>query len=146
MQKLTLERNLLFEGVETASSVKVVDFALRGVQFSQGIQLEITLSGKTSGKIVGQTFSTHYMLMKPDGNVGFDVKSVIFGDGEPIMVKGRADGKIVDSAPTIKVEADLTFQTLSPKMAYLAATHGRLEATYNMASGEYAFKVYSAER
>ena len=67
MEKLVLEKELLFEGKESTTSVKVADFTFRGVPFEQGVQLEITLAGAVGGKIAGQIYSTHYMLMKPDG-------------------------------------------------------------------------------
>jgi hypothetical protein len=140
MEQLILEKELLFEGKENATSVKIVDFSLLGVQ------LEITLAGRISGKIEGQILSTHYILMRPDGTSEFDLKSVILGNGEPILVKGRATGKAADQAQIEKSRADLTFQTLNPKMAYLNAAYAWSEATYNRASGEYTFKVYSAAK
>jgi hypothetical protein len=83
--------------------------------------------------------------MKPGGISELYLKSIIFSNGEPIFVKGKATGKIVDPTPIGKIEGNLTFQTPSQKLAYLNTIKGWLEATYNMATGEYTFKVYTVK-
>jgi hypothetical protein len=83
--------------------------------------------------------------MKPGGLSELDLRSIIFSNGEPIFVMGKATGKIVDPTPIGKIDGDLTFQTPSQKLAYLNTTKGRSEATYNLASGEYKFKVYTVK-
>jgi hypothetical protein len=136
---LNLEKELLFEGKENTTSVKILEFS------PQGVKLDITVAGKITGKISGQILSTHSILMKPGGISDLDLKSIIFSNGEAVMVMGKATGKLVDPTPIGKIEANLTFQTPSQKMAFLNATKGWSEATYNMATGEYAFKVYAAK-
>ena len=89
--------------------------------------------------------STHNILMKPGGTSDLDLKSIIFSNGEPIFVMGKAIGKLIDPTPIGKIEANLTFQTPSQKLAYLNTTKGWSEATYNMATGEYTFKVYAVK-
>ena len=89
--------------------------------------------------------STHNILMKPGGTSEVDLKSIIFSNGEPIFVTGKASGKLVDPTPIGKIEGTLTFQTPSQKLAYLNTTKGWSEATYNMATGEYTFKVYAVK-
>ncbi len=113
-------------------------------EFTQeGAKLDIMVSGKVSGKVNGMIMTTHSSLMKPDGTGSADVKSMIFSNGEGIMVMGKANGKMVDPAPIEKIEETLTFMTASQKYAYLNTTKGWAEATYNMATGEYSFKVYA---
>ena len=73
------------------------------------------------------------------------IKSIIFNNGEPIFVWGKDNGKIVDPTPIGKIEGNLTFQTPSQRLAYLNTTKGWTEATYNVATGEYTFKVYTAK-
>jgi hypothetical protein len=133
----SLEKELLFEGKENTTSVKIIEFS------PQGAKLDITVAGKTSGKITGQIMSTHNILMKPGGVSDLDLKSIIFSNGEPIFVMGKANGKIIDPTPIGKIEGNLTFQTPSQKLSYLNTTKGWSEALYNMATGEYTFKVYS---
>jgi hypothetical protein len=42
-----MEKELLFEGKENTTSVKIMEFS------PQGTKLEITVAGKTSGKVAG---------------------------------------------------------------------------------------------
>jgi hypothetical protein len=134
-----MEKELLFEGKESTTSVKILEFS------PQGTKLEITVAGKTSGKLTGQIMSTHYILMKPGGTSDLDLKSIIFSGGDPIFVMGKANGKIVDPTPIGKIEGNLTFQTPSQRLSSLNTTKGWSEATYNMATGEYDFKVYAVK-
>jgi hypothetical protein len=134
-----MEKELLFEGKENTSSVNIKEFT------PAGVRLEITVSGKVSGKVEGQIMSTHNILMKPGGTSDLDLKSIIFSNGEPIFVMGKASGKLIDPTPIGKIEANLTFQTPSQQLAYLNTTKGWSEATYNMATGEYTFKVYAVK-
>jgi hypothetical protein len=134
-----LEKELLFEGKENTSSVKITEFS------PQGARLDITVAGKVSGKVAGQILSTHNILMKPGGTSELDLKSIVFSNGEPIFVSGKASGKIVDPTPIGKIEGTLTFQTPSQKLSYLNTIKGWSEALYNMATGEYTFKVYAVK-
>lgn len=134
-----MEKELLYEGVENATSVNIKEFS------PQGAKLDITVAGKISGKIAGQILSTHNILMKPGGTSELELKSIIFSNGEPIFAWGKATGRIVDPTPIGKIEGNLTFQTPSQKMGYLNSTKGWSEATYNMATGEYAFRVYAVK-
>jgi hypothetical protein len=134
---LFMEKELLFEGKESTSSVNIKEFT------QAGVRLEITVAGKVSGKVAGQILSTHSILMKPGGKSDLELKSIIFSNGEPIIVMGKAVGKLVDPTPIGKIEANLTFQTPSQTLAHLNTTKGWSEATYNMATGEYDFKVYA---
>ncbi len=54
-------------------------------------------------------------------------------------------GKLVDPTPIEKIEENLTFQTTSQKLAYLNTAKGWADATYNIATGEYSFKVYTVK-
>ena len=132
-----MEKELIFEGKENTSSVNIKEFSPKGAM------LDITLSGKITGKIAGIIMTTHNMLMKPDGTGEADLRSIIFSNGEPIFIWGKAMGKLVDPTPIEKIEENLTFQTPSQKLAYLNTTKGWAEATYNIATGEYSFKVYA---
>ena len=132
-----MEKELIFEGKENTSSVNIKEFGPKGAM------LDITLSGKITGKIAGIIMTTHNMLMKPDGTGEADLRSIIFSNGEPIFIWGKAMGKLVDPTPIEKLEENLTFQTPSQKLAYLNRTKGWAEATYNIATGEYSFKVYA---
>lgn len=134
-----MEKELLYEGVENATSVNIKEFS------PQGAKLDITVAGKISGEIAGQILSTHNILMKPGGTSELELKSIIFSNGEPIFAWGKATGRIVDPTPIGKIEGNLTFQTPSQKMGYLNSTKGWSEATYNMATGEYAFRVYAVK-
>jgi hypothetical protein len=132
-----MERILLFEGTENATSVNIKEFSPKGAV------LDITLAGKISGKAQGFIMSTHNILMKPDGTSDVDIKSIIFSEGKPIFVYGKATGKVIDPTPIGKIEGTLTFQTPNPKLADLNATKGQSEALYNLATGEYSFKIYA---
>lgn len=134
-----MEKELLFEGKENTSSVNIKEFG------PAGARLDITLSGKISGKVAGIIMTTHNMLMKPDNTGEADFRSIIFSSGEPIFIWGKAMGKIIDPAPIEKLEENMTFQTPSKKLAYLNTTKGWAEATYNIATGEYSFKVYTVK-
>lgn len=134
-----MDKELIFEGKENTSSVNIKEFSPKGAM------LDITLSGKISGKISGIIMTTHNMLMKSDGTGEADLRSIIFSNGEPIFIMGKAMGKLVDPAPIEKLEENLTFQTPSQKLAYLNTTKGWADATYNIATGEYSFKVYAVK-
>ena len=134
-----MEKELLFEGKENASSVNIREFS------PQGVRLDITAAGKVSGKVKGLIMTTHNALMKPDGTGEADVRSIVFSNGEPIMIWGKARGKMVDPTPIQKIEENLTFQTPSQKLAYLNTTKGRSEGLFNMGTGEYNFKVYAVK-
>ncbi len=131
-----MEKELLFEGKENTTSVNIKEFSQKGAM------LDITVAGKISGKISGLIMTTHNMLMKPDGTGEADTRSIIFSNGEAIMVMGKANGKMIDPAPIEKIEENLTFMTASKQLAYLNTTKGWADATYNIATGEYSFKVY----
>lgn len=132
-----MERILLFEGTENATSVNIKEFSPKGAV------LDITLAGKISGKAQGFIMSTHNILMKPDGTSEVDIKSIIFSEGKPIFAYGKATGKVIDPTPIGKIEGTLTFQTPNPKLADLNTTKGQSEALYNLATGEYSFKIYA---
>ena len=134
-----MEKELLFEGKETTSSLNIKEFS------PEGARLDITLAGKISGEVAGLILSTHNILMKPGGTSDVDIRSIIFSNGEPIFVMGKAMGKLIDPTPIGKIEGNLTFQTPSQKLAYLNTTKGWSEATYNMATGEYSFKIYKSK-
>ena len=131
-----MEKELLFEGKENTTSVNIREFSPKGAS------LDITLSGKISGKIEGLILSTHSILMKPDRTSDVEIKAIIFSDGEPIFVSGKDTGKVIDPTPIGKIERNLTFQTPSQRLSYLNSTKGWSEAIYNIATGEYTFKVY----
>jgi len=134
-----LEREILFEGKESTSSVKIKEFS------PQGASLEISLKGKVTGKIEGFILSTHTILMKLDRTSEVEIKSIIFSNGEPIFISGKDTGKVIDPTPTGKIEGNLTFQTPSQRLSYLNGTKGWTEALYNIATGEYNFKVYTVK-
>ncbi len=134
-----MEKELLFEGKENTSSVNIKEFS------PQGARLDVTLAGKVSGKVTGLILTTHNALMKPDGTVEADLRSVIFSNGEPVFVWGKATAKGVDPAPILRIEENLTFQTPSQRLAYLNTTKGWSEGLDNFATGEYNFKVYAVK-
>ncbi len=127
---------MLFEGKEKTTSVNVKEFSPKGAV------LDISLSGKISGKVEGFILSTHSILMKPDRTSEVEIRSIIFSNGEAVFATGKDTGRVVDPTPIGKIEGNLTFQTPSQRLAYLNATKGWTEATYNIATGEYTFKVY----
>jgi hypothetical protein len=134
-----MEKELLFEGKENTTSVNIKEFS------PEGARLDITVAGKVSGKVTGFILSTHNIFMKPGGVSDLDLRSIIFSNGEPIFVFGKATGKLVDPTPIGKIDGILTFQTPSQKLAYLNTTKGQSEAFYNLATGEYSFKVYAVK-
>src|SRR5713226_161314 len=134
-----MEKELLFEGKENTSSINIREFS------QQGGRLDVTLAGKINGKVTGLILTTHNALMKPDGTVEADIRSIIFSNGEPVFVWGKATGKGVDPTPIVRIEENLTFQTPSQRLAYLNTTKGWAEGLYNFATGEYHFKVYAVK-
>jgi hypothetical protein len=134
-----MERELLFEGKENTTSVNVKEFSPKGAV------LGISLRGKISGKVEGFILSTHNILMKPDRTSEVEIRSIIFSNGEAVFASGKDTGVVVDPTPIGKIEGNLTFQTPSQRLAYLNTTTGWTEATYNIATGEYTFKVYTVK-
>jgi len=134
-----MDKELLFEGKESTTSVNIKEFS------PEGAKLDIMVAGKVSGKVTGQIMTTHNALMKPDNTGTADVRSIIISNGELIMVLGKANGKMVDPTPIEKIEENLTFMTASKKLAYLNTTKGWADASYNLATGEYTFKVYAVK-
>ncbi len=132
-----MEKELLFEGTENTTSVNIKEFT------PAGVRLDITVAGKISGKVAGFILSTHRILMKPGGISELDLRSIIFSGGDPVYVSGKATGKIIDPAPIGKIDGELAFQTPSQKLSYLNATKGLSEAKYNLATGQYGFRVYA---
>lgn len=82
-----MEKELLFEGTENTSSVNIKEFS------PEGASLEITLSGKISGKVEGLILSTHSILMKPDRTSDVEIRAIIFSKGEPIFLLGKGHWK-----------------------------------------------------
>lgn len=134
-----MEKELLFEGKENTTAINLKEFS------PEGAKLDIMVAGKVSGKVTGIIMTTHNAIMKPDGTGSADVRSMIFSNGESIMVMGKANGKMVDPTPIEKIEENLTFMTASKKLAYLNTTKGWADASYNLATGEYTFKVYAVK-
>ena len=132
-----MEKELLFEIKENTQAINLKEFS------PEGAKLDIMVAGTVSGKVTGMIMTTHNALMKPDGTGNADVKSMIFSNGEAIMVTGKANGKMVDPTPIEKIEENLTFMTASKNLAYLNTTKGWADATYNLATGEYSAKVYA---
>jgi hypothetical protein len=132
-----MEKELLFEIKENTQAINLKEFT------PEGAKLDIMVAGKVTGKVTGQIMTTHKALMKPDGTGSADVRSMIFSNGESIMVMGNANGKMVDPAPIEKIEENLTFMTMSKQLAYLNTTKGWADASYNLATGEYSAKVYA---
>ncbi len=56
-----MEKDILFEGKEKATSVYIKEFS------PQGARLDITASGTVAGKVTGFIMTTHNALMKPGG-------------------------------------------------------------------------------
>jgi hypothetical protein len=81
--------------------------------------------------------------MKPDNKGSADVRSMIFSNGELIMVWGKAYGKMVDPSPIEKIGENLAYMTAFKQHAYLNITKGWADATYNLATGVNNFKVYA---
>jgi hypothetical protein len=135
--KSVLEKQLLFEGKENTNSVRVKEFS------PEGARLGINLKGKITGKIEGFIMSTREILMKPDRTSEVTIRSTNLSNGETVFALEKDTGKIVDPTPTGKIEGNLTFQTPSQNLAYLNQTKGWTEAIYNIATGEYTFKVYT---
>jgi hypothetical protein len=81
--------------------------------------------------------------MKLDRTSEVEIKSIIFTNGEPIFAWGKDTGEVIDPTPIGQIEGSLTFQTPSPRLSYLNSTKGWTEAQYNIATGEYTFKVYT---
>lgn len=137
---LAMEKGeLLFEGAERTSSVNLREFS------TQGARLDVTLAGKVSGKISGLKMTTHNALMKPNGTVEADVRGLIFSNGEPIFVLGKATGKGVDPTPILRIEENLTFQTPSQRLAWLNTTKSWSEGLDNFGTGEFNYKVYAVK-
>lgn len=134
-----MEKEILFEGKENATSVNVKDFSPKGAV------LDITLSGKINGKATGFIISTHNILMKPNGTSEVDIKSIIFSEGKPIFAWGKASGKVIDPTPIGKIDGILTFQTPSQKLAELNTIKGQSEAFFNLSTGEYSFKIFAVK-
>jgi hypothetical protein len=134
-----MDKELLYEGKEKTQAINLKEFV------QEGAKLDIMVAGTVSGKVTGQIMTTHNAIMKPDGTGSADVRSMIFSNGESIMVMGKANGKMVDPAPIEKIEENLTFMTASKKFAYLNTTKGWADASYNLATGEYSFKVYAVK-
>ncbi len=134
-----MEKELLFEGKENTSSINVREFS------PQGARLDVTAAGKVSGKVTGLILTTHNALIKPDGTGEADLRYIIFSNGEPVFVWGKATGKVVDPTPIYRIEENLTFQTPSQRLAYLNTTKGWLEGLFNFGTGEYNFKVYAVK-
>ena len=134
-----MEKELLFEGTERTSSMNIREFG------AQGARLDVTLAGQVDGKVSGLIMTTHNAIMKPDGTVEADIRSVIFSEGEPVMVWGKATAKGVDPTPVLRIEENLTFQTPSQRLSYLNGTKGWAEGFDNFGTGEYKFKVYAVK-
>lgn len=98
IEVIHVEKELLFEGKENASSVNIKEFSPRGAI------LDITLAGKINGKASVFIMSTHNILMKPGGTSEVDLKSIIFSNGEPIFAWGKATGKVIELTPLGKIE------------------------------------------
>ncbi len=133
-----MEKELLFEGKENATSVNIKEFA------PEGAKVDITAAGKVTGKVNGIIMTTHNVLMKPNG-AEVDFRSIVFSDGEPIFLWGKATGKAIDPTPIMKLEENMTFQTPSQRLAYLNTTKGWADGLYNLGTGEYTFKVYTVK-
>ena len=134
-----MEKELLFEGKQNATSINIKEFG------PDGAKIDLTLAGKINGKVKGVIMSTHNVLLKADGTSIVDLRSLIYSNGEPIMVMGNANGKIVNPAPMRDLEENLTFQTPSQRLAYLNSTKGWSKGNFNPETGEYTFKVYAVK-
>ena len=89
-----MEKELLFEIKANTQSVNIKELN------EKGSILDITLAGKVSGKTTGIIMTTHNMVMKADGSVEDDLRSMIFTNDGPIRVTGKAIGKLVPHGQT----------------------------------------------
>jgi hypothetical protein len=132
-----MEKEMLYEGKQNASSINLIEFN------PQGAKADISLAGMVNGMVTGLIITTHNVLMKLDTTTEFSIKSIIFSNGEPVVVMGKGTGGVFDTNLNKKIEEDLTFQTPSQRLGYLNTTKGRSEGLFNLGTGEYSFKVYA---
>ncbi len=134
-----MDKELLYEGKENTSSLSLTEFS------PTGAKADINLAGKVNGKIMGLIITTHNVLMKLDTTTEFSIKSIIFSNGEPIIVMGKGTGGVFDANLNKKIDEDLTFMTMSKRLEYLNTTKGRSEGLFNLGTGEFSFKVYAVK-
>lgn len=129
--------DLLFEGREKITTASIREFS------PQGTRLDVSAAGQVSGRVSGLILETHNSLAKPDGTSEAEARSMIFSNGEPVMMWGKVTGKVVDPTPIFQLQMEATFQTPSKRLAFLNTTRGRVEGLVNFGAGEYTFKVYA---
>ncbi len=108
-----------------------------------GARLEHNILGEVKGKYHGTYMQTTSTLRKPDGSSEWDAKFItLTKEGDTIVGSGK--GTAQAAGPAIStVTGEFHYMTTSKSLAWLNNTTGRVEGTYNRATGETSGKVYS---
>jgi hypothetical protein len=105
------------------TSVAVKEFTPQGVRIEQDQQ------GMISGKYTAQHIETAHILLSQDGSGAADGLAMEFTpEGDFILVRGRARGTPIGGGK-FRIEAEVTYQTASQRLAWLNNTKARAEGT-----------------
>ena len=131
------EEEFLGELAEKTTSVTIREFT------PEGVRISYNLEGKVRGQYEAAHMETVDAMFKPDGTYEFEVRGIDqTDDGHMVLIQGKGTGR--QASPTsVQAKGEVTFQTLSKKLAWLNSAKGRFEGTYNVPAGEFIAKVFA---
>jgi hypothetical protein len=108
----------------------------------EGIRLESNLEGDAKGVYDATFYATITMLVKPDRTIDYEVRQIhTTGDGDSVLVYYKGTS-IIEGPTRNKFVGKTTFQTASPKLAWLNGIPARHEGEYDPIAGENRFRIY----
>ncbi len=127
----------MYEVREKATSVTVAKFT------PEGVELAYNLQGLVKGQYEAQRLESANALFRADGSGDLEIRIMDrTPQGEIVLIPGKGSVKMV-SPTVIRVEGTNTFQTASPRLAWLNPAKGRFEGTFDMGTGEAVVKCFA---
>jgi hypothetical protein len=134
------KRELLGETKEKATAVIIKEF------LQDGAKVQFNSMGETKGKYNGSHMETVDVFLKMDGTNEWEARGMdITKEGDIIMITGKGTGK-QESATTGSFTGEVSYMTMSKRLAWLNSTKGWIEGKLDQRNNEAIIKAYAAKK
>ncbi len=106
-----------------------------------GVKTQFNSTGDTKGKYNARHTETLDLLQRIDGSSEWESRAVdVTTDGDTIMLSGKGVGRMNS------FQGELSFMTMSKKLAWLNSTKAWVEGTADMSGNEATMKIYAVKQ
>jgi hypothetical protein len=128
---------VLYEIKEKSTSVTIKEFT------DDGAKLQYNSHGEMKGKYSGIHMETVDVTQRVDGTNDWQVRAIeTTHDGDMLIISGAGTGRMIGNNKG-NMQGEVTFMTMSPRLASLNNTRGWIEGNLDFKKGESDIKVYS---